>query len=188
MKYNCLKCGKEFDVRSKTRKYCSVSCGQRKLEGKCLDCGTVIRSILVRCEDCRKRITDEWPNKEKEIRRFNAHKISREPRGRYHRLKGFLKRDGTPLTDPLWNQNFYTALIQDALCVYCLGPLSPTGHALDRKNSEFGHEAWNVVPCCWTCNTTKSKYWGYEHMMLIAPKLRRIRSTSDSSNDKTQVS
>jgi 5-methylcytosine-specific restriction endonuclease McrA len=188
MKYNCLRCGKEFESCSLTRKYCSVACGQRKLEGSCLDCGKAVRSILVRCEDCRKKISDGWPERLKLLRRKKANEIGRQPRGRWQHLKKFLRQDLVPSSDPLWSVNFYKALVQDAVCEYCLGPLSPTGHALDRKNSEFGHEAWNVVPCCRECNTIKGKHWEYEHMMLIAPKLRRIRSMPDSSNEKAQVS
>jgi 5-methylcytosine-specific restriction endonuclease McrA len=188
MIYNCLRCNKQFEDEYVDRKYCSLLCSKRKLEGRCLDCQKPIHSIQVRCFDCRKKISDAWPEKLKILRRRKSWTTGREPRGRHQHLKKFLRNDGVSLLDPLWNLNFYTALIQDSECHYCLGPLSPTGHALDRKNSESGHEACNVVPCCWPCNSIKGKYWEYEHMMLLAPKLRKSRVLPDAPDDRGTLS
>lgn len=174
MIYKCLKCGVEFSRKYGARKYCSLVCSQRKEEGSCADCQKQIPTRHVRCSDCRKTIRDSQPEKLKILRRKKAYQIGREPRGRHVHLKKFLRADGVLETDPLWSLNFYTELIKDSTCHYCLGPLSPTGHALDRKTSELGHEAHNVVCCCWSCNSIKGKYWEYEHMMLLVPKLRKI--------------
>lgn len=122
----------------------------------------------------------------KQKHRDKANKIARLPNGRHTHLKKQLRNEGISSSDPIWSLNFYAALIVDNECHYCLGPLSPTGHALDRRNSSYGHTATNVVPCCWPCNVIKGKYWEYEHMMLLAPKLRRLMPCS--SNGRTTVS
>ncbi len=116
----------------------------------------------------------DTPEVRKEKKRNKASRIARLPHGRHTHLKKKLRVEETPSTDPLWSLNFYVALIQDNKCHYCLGILSPTGHGLDRKNSAKGHEANNVVPCCWKCNRIKGEFWEYEHMMLLAPKLRQF--------------
>jgi 5-methylcytosine-specific restriction endonuclease McrA len=107
--------------------------------------------------------------------RAKARQIARQPNGRHTHLKKMLRYENINKADPLWSLNYYSALIRDSECHYCLGPISPTGHALDRISSEGKHEACNVVLCCWSCNSIKGKYWEYEHMMLLAPKLRRLR-------------
>lgn len=174
MVYICLKCGVEFSRKYGARKYCSLQCSRRELQGCCFDCGKQISANTVRCTECRKKIRDGWPERLKFLGRKKSYEVGRQPRGRHVHLKKFLKREQIPATDPLWSLNFYTALIQDNECHYCLGPLSPTGHALDRKNSSKGHTAFNTVCCCWFCNSVKGKYWEYEHMMLLAPKLRKL--------------
>jgi hypothetical protein len=186
--YTCLKCGKQFERRQGVKKYCSVVCAQREKQGSCVDCQKPIFSNRLRCEDCRKKISDGVPERTKQLRRKNAYKIGREPRGRHTRLKKFLRKEGIPSTDPLWSLNFYTALIQDGICHYCLGPMSPSGHGLDRKITEQGHTANNVVCCCWLCNTIKGKYWEYEHMMMLAPKLRCLRSLPVAPDGRASLS
>lgn len=39
--------------------------------------------------------------------------------------------------------------------IACRGPLSPTGHNVDRVDNRKGYEWSNVVPCCGPCNTRK---------------------------------
>ena len=115
--------------------------------------------------------------------RDKAKLIARLPNGRHTHLKKCLRAEGIDKSDLIWSLNFYAALIQDNECHYCLGSLSPTGHALDRRDSSRGHEASNVVPCCWPCNSIKGKYWEYEHMMLLAPKLRSLRFLKPGAPD-----
>lgn len=188
MIYNCLKCGIEFERKYGVRKYCSISCSQRQLQGSCADCQKRIRALHVRCIECRKKNSGGAPERKKLLARKKAYQISREPRGRHVLLKKVLKREGVPLSDIIWNLNFYTALIEGATCHYCLTPLNPTGHALDRKDSNRGHEASNVVTCCWTCNTIKGKYWEYEHMMLLAPKLRQLKNSPGAPDGRVPLS
>jgi len=49
----------------------------------------------------------------------------------------------------------YIELIKPNLCDYCKGPLSPTGHNIDRIDSSLGYVKGNMVPCCTLCNTRK---------------------------------
>jgi 5-methylcytosine-specific restriction endonuclease McrA len=121
----------------------------------------------------------DTPEIRKQKDRDKARQIARQPNGRHTHLKNQLRREGILKSDPIWNLNFYAALISDNECHYCLGPLSPTGHALDRRDSGHGHEASNVVPCCCPCNSIKGKYWEYQHMMLLAPKLRFLRKSGE---------
>ena len=99
----------------------------------------------------------------------------RTPRGRHGQVKGALRRDGVPSTDALWSLNYYTEIIRDVICHYCLGPLNPSSHALDRMDNNSPHACWNVVPCCWWCNERKKADLSYDEMMLLAPALREIR-------------
>jgi hypothetical protein len=65
----------------------------------------------------------------------------------------------------------WVSLVQSK-CHYCSGELPETGCALDRMNSKLGYSISNVVPCCTSCNTMKSKTLTYEEMVLIW-KLRK---------------
>jgi 5-methylcytosine-specific restriction endonuclease McrA len=179
MIYNCLRCGVEFRRKYGIKKYCSLSCSRKRPEGKCSQCQKVIRANRVRCSDCRLSNKALGVEKSRSRKRIKANKIARQPNGRHTHLKKQLREENIPQSDLIWNLNFYTALIQDNKCHYCLGLLSPTGHALDRKSSDSGHEANNVVPSCWSCNSIKGKYWEYEHMMLLAPKLRFLRKSGE---------
>ncbi len=176
MNFNCVKCGKDFESDNEKRKYCSLNCSKKTLKGLCRRCQKQITATRFYCKNCRIKNKEEGTERTKQQNRINAKKINRSFRGRHAILKKTLKREKVLESDLCWNLNFYTELIRDIICHYCLGPLNPTGHGLDRRDSECGHEAHNVVPCCWLCNSIKGKFWEYEHMMLLAPKLRRLRS------------
>jgi len=70
-----------------------------------------------------------------------------------------------PYSDPLWQPSVYFDLIKDgaARCVYCDGPLSASGHGLDRKTSSVGHRFENCVPCCGFCNMLRAPRGAYNH-------------------------
>lgn len=105
----------------------------------------------------------------------------RTPRGRHNQVKEALRKEGAPLSDALWSLNYYTEIIKDGTCHYCLGPLNRSSHALDRMNNDRPHVCWNVVPCCWWCNERKKADLSYEEMMLLAPALREIRRRREAA-------
>lgn len=60
-------------------------------------------------------------------------------------------------------------------CEYCGGPLNPTGHCLDRKDSSVGYLIDNVVPCCYPCNKIKNNLLTYEEMKAAMAAVLAIR-------------
>jgi hypothetical protein len=94
---------------------------------------------------------------------------------RYNRLCLALRAERVKKSDLIWNFDFYVKLVKGNKCHYCEGPLTPTGHNLDRKDNSKKHTAKNLVPCCRVCNYTKNKHFSYEEMLLLAPILRKIR-------------
>lgn len=111
-------------------------------------------------------------------------KYNRTLKGRFNTLKKRLRKEGTPSTDLIWNFNFYSELIKDALCCYCLGPLELAGHGLDRIDNSLGHVCFNVIPCCRSCNRKKWDDTSYEEMMLLVPALREIRRRREAPKEK----
>jgi hypothetical protein len=159
--------------------------------GYCKRCSSVLRKIKYKESSEKQKETaanyrKRNPEKVRESRkahyrrnqkyyRARAKAVDRTPKGRHECLRNVLKKDNIPAHDLLWSLNFYKGIIRDEECHYCLGPMSPTGHGLDRLFNSFGHRCFNVVPCCRECNRIKGHLWGYEHMMLLAPKLRKLR-------------
>lgn len=125
-------------------------------------------------------------HKEERLAWYKQH--IRTVRGRYTQVRELLKKERTPSSDSLWSLNYYAELIKDSQCHYCLGPLSPTGHALDRVDNSQSHVCHNVVSCCWWCNERKKADLSYEEMMLLAPALREIRKRREAVNVATSVS
>ena len=105
-----------------------------------------------------------------------------KPIPRHAQVKVQLKKDKVPSFDLLWNLRYYTEIIREGICHYCLGDLNPSSHALDRVNNDGPHACWNVVPCCRYCNKKKSNDTTYEEMMLLAPALREIRRRREATN------
>jgi hypothetical protein len=98
------------------------------------------------------------------------------PIQRHEALKRVLDKDRIPYTDLLWKFDFYSELIKDGMCLYCLGPLSRTGFALDRVDNEKPHFCWNaIIPACGRCNSTRSDLYTFEQMLILKPGLEQIR-------------
>jgi hypothetical protein len=78
-------------------------------------------------------------------------------------LKKAMGIEKVPFDDPLYKPSVYFDLIKNgsALCTYCDGPMAPTGHGLDRKDSAVGHQFSNVVVACSTCNFLRSPHGRY---------------------------
>ena len=156
-----------------------------------------------RCRSCARIQNDDWklrnPEKAKAIfvkRKQNFPKAALAATKKYHRtLKGrhavlkykFIK-EGVPVEDPIFNINFYSELIKDNECHYCLGPLGTTSHGLDAIDNNLGHICFNVVPCCRSCNQKKMNDTSYEEMMLLAPALREIRRRREAVNVDKKLS
>jgi hypothetical protein len=119
-------------------------------------------------------------HKEERLAWFKKHITT--PRGRHTQIKEWLRRELIPQTDSLWSLNYYTEILRDGVCHYCLDSLNLSGHGLDRMDNSNPHACWNVVPCCWECNTIKSSRFSYEEMMLLAPALREIRRRREATN------
>jgi hypothetical protein len=117
-------------------------------------------------------------HKEERLVWYKAH--TRTVRGRHTQVKGLLRKEKISSLDPLWGLNYYTELIKDNQCHYCLGPLNQTGHALDRVDNSLPHMCSNVVVSCWWCNEKKSSDLSYSEMLLLAPALREIRKRRES--------
>lgn len=144
--------------------------------GLCRNCD------LGRIKDYQQRNPEkvkEWQfktdSKYRESRNRKAAIFKTTIRGRFIHLTGRLRKENSLSTDLLYSINFYSELVKEQQCHYCLGSLSPTGHGLDRIDNQFGHLCYNVVPCCKGCNQKKSNDTSYEEMMMLAPVLREIR-------------
>ena len=57
-------------------------------------------------------------------------------------------------------------------CIYC-GDTEDIG--LDRIDNSKGHTKDNVVPCCYTCNTSRSKNFTHEEMKILGKTIRIIK-------------
>lgn len=144
------------------------------------------------CRECKQAESAEWREKRPDsVRaahtRYQMDKANNPERlaknrdyrgtikGRLSYFKCVTRQEDVPDTDILRNEHFYTELIKDNECHYCLGPLAKTGIGLDRMDSNQAHLCFNVVPCCWYCNTLKMHNTSYEEMWLLVPGLREIR-------------
>lgn len=119
---------------------------------------------------------ERWNRKHRDVLRRISNRFVRTLKGRHAALRVSLRQNRVPKHDLLWDINFYVQLIEDGKCHYCDGPLNPTSHALDCKNSKIGHRCFNVVPCCRSCNWIKMKSMSYEEMMLLSPVLKQIQA------------
>lgn len=64
-------------------------------------------------------------------------------------------------------EELYNSLIKKP-CHYCQEKITHKGMRLDRKDSNVGYTASNVVACCYKCNMKKGPYLTYNEFMLIA--------------------
>lgn len=94
-----------------------------------------------------------------------------------------LQKERVPKTDKLYSEDFYEQLILGG-CIYCEGPLSPSGHGLDRIINSLGHRCWNVVACCSFCNGIKSDQLSFEEMLLLRDGLIAIRELRETPRPK----
>jgi hypothetical protein len=97
------------------------------------------------------------------------------PIQRHAALQRVLEKERIPYTDLLWKFDFYAELVKDGECLYCRGPLSRTGFALDRVDNSKPHFCWNaIIPACGRCNSTRSDLYTFEQMLILRPGLEQI--------------
>jgi hypothetical protein len=180
----CRKCGGERTLYSSGRKRCN-SCRLQKYKENILYYRQWDRERHFKNKEKRNlqkkqnrlRHMDSAHAKER-VRYQNKkdfHRCQeRTPKRRHKTLLCFLRKEGIQSSDLLWSFNFYSHLIADVSCHYCLGLLNQTGAGLDRVENNTGHTCYNVVPCCRKCNRIKGNDTSYEEMMLLAPVLREI--------------
>lgn len=60
-------------------------------------------------------------------------------------------------------------------CHYCQSQLAPSGHGLDRLDSDLGYTRDNVVPCCKECNMAKSDAFTPEEFEAIGRVIGDIK-------------
>lgn len=132
----------------------------------CLECGAWIpdgqgrsKCCSERCRDARKRT------------------VSGSVESRHACLLRVLHREKCKTTDPLFSINYYERLLGDSRCLFCRGPMSPSGHGLDRIDNNKGHVAANVLqgPVCGDCNSIRGANLSVEHMYRLSPALIDIR-------------
>ena len=91
---------------------------------------------------------------------------------RYKTLKHAAAKSRLPLEIDIYE---YQDLIEDGTCNYCGGPLSPTGHGLDKMDPYKGYTLDNVVPCCYTCNMIKGRHFNYNQMLILIDFIKKMR-------------
>lgn len=156
------------------RKYCSVKC-------KCIGTRKIQDSSLRQCNGCKKilpleegfyKTNDKYEYRCKECSRQRTHRDFRTPNGRYRSSINIAKTRKLE-----WNiaKDDYVNLITQQ-CHYCKESLNETGVGLDRKDNSKGYILNNVVPCCWTCNRTRSDLYTYDEMLILAETIIQIKS------------
>lgn len=68
------------------------------------------------------------------------------------------------------------AILMKNPCHYCGYALDETGVGLDRKDNAQGYKPDNVVPCCGSCNTTRSDNYSYAEMLILAETIKTIKA------------
>jgi hypothetical protein len=85
----------------------------------------------------RKRAETDLIFVEEQKIRLAAYNLT--PKGKHAKIKKELKTENVPSTDLLWSISFYSELILDGRCHYCLDSLKSGGHNLDRMKNVLGH-------------------------------------------------
>jgi hypothetical protein len=64
-------------------------------------------------------------------------------------------------------------------CIYC-GDTKKIG--ADRINNQIGHIESNIVPCCYSCNVTRSNNYSYEEMLILGKTIKTIKNKRNENN------
>lgn len=182
----CSACNVRGIYTPLTKENCSPSIFKRGY-GDCRTCSANrLKTQRVEHPEISKRATKRYRDKYPERVKRTVSRSRRLISVRHSKLLTLFKtrREQIPQTDLIYSRHFYEELVRDGACHYCLGPLSPTGHGLDRINNSLSHSAFNVVPCCKSCNQKKSYDTTYDEMMLLAPALREIRKRREAACGK----
>jgi len=62
-------------------------------------------------------------------------------------------------------------------CHYCSGffPKTQVGIGLDRINNDLGYIKDNVLSCCYTCNSTRNRFFTVEETKVMISKVIEMR-------------
>jgi hypothetical protein len=77
---------------------------------------------------------------------------------------------------------FYAGLLDWQECVWCGGPLSGSGHNLDRIDNSKPHYSWNVTVACGDCNRTRGDIFTFEEFTLLRDGLVEIRKRREAKS------
>ena len=64
--------------------------------------------------------------------------------------------------------------IYESECTYCGRPYTGERLTLDRIDNSKGHQRWNVVPACRTCNIVRNNHFSVDEMKLIGAVIAEI--------------
>jgi hypothetical protein len=145
----------------------------------CLSCGEKLLLcafspekgyVRSRCKKCRRyQKGQSSPNYQQ--------KYDVSLQGRWGKLKQSAKRlHGITSTLTTTFEQF-ADMVSPNKCAYCGGPLTATGHGIDRKNSSKGYTPENSCASCWVCNCIRGEdNISHEEMFEVAALLKRLRS------------
>lgn len=149
------------------------------------------------CKNCRKQISKDWGNNNKEKRKAYWQKYSpqhqikvaqhrknnpKEVRAKdkknhsketslYTNAKSKNKKRNIPF---LLSFDEFREIRKSGRCFYCQSALPTQGYGIDRVNSELPYTFENCVPCCKFCNKAKGSLTSEEFIKQI----RKIYKTA----------
>lgn len=104
--------------------------------------------------------------------RQKDYEFARSPKGKFKVIKNNAKSRNLLVEFSL---DQYMALITDARCYYCSGPLPEAGGGLDRLNNSIGYRLDNVVPCCDFCNDLRGNLLTPDETKVAVKAIQQFR-------------
>jgi hypothetical protein len=125
----------------------------------------------VRCKGLCNKHYSKKNNKEN---RAKQDAYDKSDKRRFQKLMNHCKNKTIPtdLTLESWLE-----LIKGGKCYYCEGDLPKYGYGLDRKHPDIGYFKVNLLPCCSTCNMTKSNRFSHLEFKIMMDALLKVRKS-----------